>query len=383
MKKALCMAFALILGVSAVFAGGGQQDGSAGAPAKLKSSHKDAGTDPIHIAFIVYSWTDDQGQYIQQYGKYLTDNFNIRLEYISAENTAEDTIDAVESLCSKGVDGIVLANTMGFQSWAAICEENKVYYSIMLGQLDDEDDQQFAAACKYFMGSLGNYDYKPLGEIYAKHTLDKGYKNILVTGASPGMQRHTDHMIAAYTSALDKAGVKYTIARAGFTQLFTAVAGALATNTYDIIFCPVNAMNFAVGNIYSANLVGRTKAMGHGTSDNQKSAIDAGVLDMFSDNFTSDVGVNVAMIINAVEGNQYPDWPKNECVYIKAPYFIIQSADDYAVYTQYVRNYTSNPFLCDADTVKSMIVSYNKNATFASVKNYVETMSLDVIRSKH
>jgi ABC-type sugar transport system substrate-binding protein len=383
MKKALCMAFVLVLGVSAVFAGGGQQDGSAGAPARLKSSHKDAGTDPIHLAFIIYSWTDDQGQYIQQYGKYLADNFNIRIEYISAENTAEDTIDAVESLCSKGVDGIVLANTKGFQSWAAICEENKVYYSIMLGQLDDEDDRQFAAACKYFMGSLGDYDYKPLGEIYAKHTLDKGYKNILVTGASPGMQMQTDQMIAGYTAALDKAGVKYTIVRAGFNQLFTAVAGALAATTYDIIYCPMSVMNFAIGNIYSANLVGKTRAMGHGTSDNQKSAIDAGVLDMFTDNFTSDVGVNVAMIINAVEGNQYPDWPKNECVYIKAPTFIIQNTGDYAVYTQYVRNYTSNPFLCDVDAVKNMIVSYNKNATFASVKNYVETMSLDVIRSKH
>jgi ABC-type sugar transport system substrate-binding protein len=244
------MLTALVMCGAMVFAAGGQQSGSsAGAPAKLKSSHKDAGTDPIHIAFIIYSWTDDQGQYIQQYGKYLSDNFNIRLEYISAENTAEDTIDAVESLCSKGVDGIVLANTKGFQSWAAICEENKVYYSIMLGQLDDEDDRQFAAACKYFMGSLGNYDYNPLGEIYAKYTLDKGYKSILVTGSSPGMLMQTDQMISGYTSALDKAGVKYTTVRAGFTQLFTAVAGTLATNTYDVIYCPIGVMDFAIGNI--------------------------------------------------------------------------------------------------------------------------------------
>jgi hypothetical protein len=141
-------------------------------------------------------------------------------------------------------------------------------------------------------------------------------------------------------------------------------------------------MNFAIGNIYSANLVGKTRAMGHGTSDTSKGTLYPGVREWFRDNFTSDVGVNVAMIINAVEGNQYADWPRNECVYIKAPNFIIQNTDDYAVYTQYVRNYTSNPFLCDVDAVKNMIVSYNRNASFAAVKNYVETMSLDIVRSK-
>jgi ABC-type sugar transport system substrate-binding protein len=345
-----------------------------------KSSHLNSGTAPINIAFVIYSWTDDQGQYIQQYGNYLAKNFNITVEYDSAENSAEATIDMVETLCSKGVDGIILANQKGFQSWAAICEENKVYYSIMLGQLDDEDDRAYAATCKYFQGSLGNYDYSFLGEIYAQHTLDKGYKNILIAGAAPGMQVQTDQMIAGYCVALDKAGVTYKIVRAAFNQLFTAVAAALAAETYDIVYCPISMMNFAVSNIYANKLVGKTKAMGHGTSEDLEDAIKAGVVDMITDNMTSDVGVNVAFIINAVEGNVYPDWPANECVNIRAPSFVVISEDDYSVYTKNVRNYDANPFLCDMAAVKSMILSYNSGATFGSIKNYIETMSLDKLR---
>ena len=347
-----------------------------------KSSHLNSGTEPIHLAFILYSWNDDQGQYIQQYGSYLSRNFNIRIEYIQAENSAEATIDTVESLCSKGVDGIILANQNGFQSWAAICEANGVYYSIMLGQLDHESDRAFAAACKYYLGSLGNYDYTFLGEIYARHTIDKGYKKILITGASPGMQMQTDQMIAGYLGIIDRAGIEYRIARAGFNQLFATVGAALVADTYDIVYCPIGMMNFAVSNIYANRLVGRTRTMGHGNSEDLGDAMDAGVVSMFSDNMTSGVGINVAFIINAVEGNAYPDWPVNEAVYIRAPSFVIQTEDDFAIYERYVRNYTTIPFLCDVDLLMSMILSYNSNATFASIRNFVETMDLDTLRNR-
>jgi len=196
------------------------------------------------------------------------------------------------------------------------------------------------------------------------------------------MQMQTDQMIAGYAAALDKAGLPYKTVRAGFGQLFTAIAGALASTTYDIVFCPIGMMNFAVSNIYANNLVGKTKTMGHNTSEDLQDALEAGVVDMFTDNMTSDVGVNVAFVINAVEGNAYSDWPANECVYIKAPSFVIETEDDFEVYSKYVRNYTTVPFLCDADQVKSMILSYNKNATFAQVKNYIETMSLDTLRKR-
>jgi hypothetical protein len=278
------------------------------------------------------------------------------------------------------VDGIILANTKGFQSWAAICEANHVYYSIMLGQLDDQDDRDYADTCKYFQGSLGNYDYSWVGALYAQHTIDKGYKNVLIAGASPGMQAQTDQMIAGYTAGIDKAGIAYSTTRAAFNQLFTGIAAQLAAKTYDVIYCPISMMNFAVSNIYANNLVGKTKTMGHGPSEDLQDAMNAGIVSMFSDNMTSDVGVNVAFIINAVEGNAYPDWPQGKFAHINAPAFIVENADEYAVYTKNVRNYDTIPFLCDAEKVQNMILSYNKDATFGAIKDYVETMSIDKLR---
>ncbi len=356
------------------------QDTAAAPVTGSKSSHLDGGTDPLHIAFIIYSWTDDQGTYIQQYGDYLQENFNVEFEYVSARNTAEETIDAVESLCSKGVDGIITANTHGFQSWSAICEEYGVWYSIMLGQLDDADDQEYAKTCSHYLGSLGNYDYSFLGEEYAAFTIGKGYENVLVAGPATGASTQSDQMIAAYTAALDKNGVTYKVLQTSFTELFTAIAAELAANTYDMIYCPLSMMNFAVANIYANNLVGKTQTMGHGFSEDLGDALDAGVVAMFSDNMTTDVGVNFALIANAVEGNKYPDWPSGECVNISAPTFIIKSDEDYQVYTEHVRNYEDNPFLCNVDQVKNMIMSYNGTAAFDGIKTYIETMSIDKLK---
>jgi hypothetical protein len=106
----------------------------------------------------------------------------------------------------------------------------------------------------------------------------------------------------------------------------------------------------------------------------------AGVVEMFTDNFTTDIGVNIAFIINAIEGNQYKDWPTSDFAFIRAPAFVIQTPDDFAVYSKNVRNYSDNPFLCDADQVKNMILSYNSSATFGDIKNYVETMGLDKLK---
>jgi hypothetical protein len=162
--------------------------------------------------------------------------------------------------------------------------------------------------------------------------------------------------------------------------LFTAISAQLAAGSYDVIYCPLSMMNFAVSNIYSNNLVGKTKTMGHGTSEDLQDAMDAGIVSMFSDNMTSDVGVNIAFIINAVEGNRYPDWPQGKFAFINAPAFVIEDQADYAVYTEKVRNYDTIPFLCDTERVKNMILSYNKDATFGSIKDYVETMSIDKLR---
>ena len=345
-----------------------------------KSSHLDSGTDPLQIAFIIYSWSDDQGIYIQECAEHLEENFNVKFEYISANNTAEETISAVESLCSKGVDGIITANTKGFQSWASICEENGVWYSIMLGCLEDADDQEFAATCKYFLGSLGNLDYSFLGEAYAEFTIDQGYESILVAAPSRGMQTQADQMVAAYEAALDAAGISYSETRSSFGELFTSVAAELAANTYDVIYCPLSMMNFAVSNVYANDLVGTTQVMGHGLSEDLEDARSAGVVSMFSDNFTSGIGVNFALVANAIEGNHYADWPQDTYVNITSPCFIIRDEAEYELYSAKVRNYDESPILCNADMVKQLIASYNADASYAAVKDYVEGISLDTLQ---
>ncbi len=341
-----------------------------------KSSHPEDGTDPIEIAYVLYSWSDDQGVYLEDYLNYLTDNFNVDIECVSYEST-EDLVDQVESLCSKGVDGIIVASDDAFQSWAQICEDNGVWCSISLGRLSDEDDREFAAGLDYYLGSCGNYDYSFLGEEYANFIIDQGYESVLIAAPSEGLQDQADQMVAATVSTLENSDVEFEVVRSTWGDMFGSIAASLASTEFDAIYCPLSLMSFGVPQIYSNDLVGQTVVMGHGLDESMSDCIEAGIVTMFSDNLTTSAGYNVALIINAVEGNMYPDFPTGEAVNVVSPTFIIQGGDDFAVYTEYVRNYDDPVYYISAAAVENMILSYNADATFEETRDYLEGLNID------
>ncbi len=364
LKKSLAAMMAVAVCISMLSFGG------------IAASASDDSADPIQLAFVLYDWSDDQGTYLEEYLNYLADNLNITVECLSYSDSAEDLINVVESLCSKGVDGIAVAADSGFQSWAQICEDNEVYCSIMLGRLSDEDDREFAEGLNYYLGSLGTYDYSFLGEEYANFIIEQGYSNVLIAGPSVGLQDQADQMVEGSVAVLDEAGVPYELIQTAWSDLFSSVAAAVAADDYDAIYCPLSVMSFGIPQIYSNNLVGQTVVMGHGTDESMADAIDSGIVAMFSDNLTTSVGVNVALMINAIEGNMYPDYPEGTCVNIQSPTFIIQNEADFEIYTQYIRNFDDPVYYISADAVKDMLVSYNPDATFEGVKDYIEGLSL-------
>ena len=392
MKKimALLLTLVMVLSLAACASSGSQgQSNSAqnsgqsaggssggGAAVSGKSSHKEDGTDPIQLAFVLYDWSDDQGTYLESYLNYLADNMNITVECVSYSNSGEDVINVVESLCSKGVDGIAVATNDAFQSWAQICEDNEVYCSIMLGCLNDEDDREFAKGLNYYLGSVGTYDYGFLGEAYADFIIDSGYQNVLIAGPSQGLQDQSDQMVAGAVPVLEAADINYELIQTEFKDLFSSVAAATASASYDVIFTPLGVMSFGLPQIFANNLVGKTVAMGHGTDESMADAINAGTIAMFSDNLTTSVGVNVAMMVNCVEGNQYPDYPAGAANNIQSPSFVVQSPEDFALYSQYVRNFENPIYYLNVDLVQDMIVSYNAGATYSGVKTFIEGLDI-------
>lgn len=395
MKKIIALFLALVMVLALAACGSGDNKGqsdpgpnagqnpgqSSNAPqgggvTSGKSSHKEDGTDPIQLAFVLYDWSDDQGTYLESYLNYLAENMNITVECVSYSNSGEDVINVVESLCSKGVDGIAVATNDAFQSWAQICEDNEVYCSIMLGCLNDEDDREFAEGLNYYLGSVGTYDYGFLGEAYANFIIDSGYQNVLIAGPSQGLQDQSDQMVAGAVPVLEAANINYELIQTEFKDLFSSVAAATASASYDVIFTPLGVMSFGLPQIFANNLVGKTVAMGHGTDESMADAINAGTIAMFSDNLTTSAGVNVAMMVNCIEGNQYPDYPAGQANNIQSPSFIVQGPEDFALYSQYVRNFENPIYYLNADLVRDMIVSYNSGATYAGVKDFIEGLDI-------
>ena len=353
-----------------------ESESSGAAVTGEKSSHVEDGTDPIELAFVLYDWSDGQGTYLEEYLNYLADNMNITVECVSYTDSTEDLIDVIESLCSKGVDGIAVATEDAFQSWAQICEDNEVYCSIMLGRLSDEDDREFAAGLDYYLGSLGNYDYSFLGEAYAEFIIENGYENVLIAAPSQGLQDQSDQMVDSAVAVLDEAGVQYELIQTAWSDLFSSVAAAVAGDTYDALYCPLSVMSFGVPQIYSNNLTGTTVAMGHDSNETLAEAYGT-VLAMFSDNLTTSVGVNVALMVNAVEGNAYPDWPEDEAVNITSPTMIVDSEEDLEIYSAYVRSADEEIYYLDVNAVEWMIMSYNEDITYTEILEYVEGLALD------
>ncbi|MCC8046893.1 MAG: substrate-binding domain-containing protein [Clostridiales bacterium] len=343
----------------------------------ITAAASDDSADPLQLAFVLYDWSDDQGTYLESYLNYLADNLNITVECVSYTDSVEDMINVIESLCSKGVDGIAVASDEGFQSWAQICEDNEVYCSIMLGRLGDEDDREFAAGLDYYLGSLGTYDYSFLGEAYANYIIESGYESVLIAAPSQGLQDQSDQMVEGSVAVLEEAGITYELIQTAWSDLFSSVAAAVAAADYDVIYCPLSVMSFGVPQIYTNNLIGQTVVMGHGTDESMADAIDSGIVAMFSDNLTTSVGVNVALMINAIEGTMYEDYPADECVNIQSPTFLIQNEEDFEIYTEYIRNFDDPVYYISADAVKDMIVSFNSEATFEGVKSYIEGLSLE------
>lgn len=339
----------------------------------------------IQIAMIMYDWADDQGQYLQQCGAYMEENFNVKFEYVSTGTEAEEVISTVENLCSKGVDGIMNAMTQGFQSWAQICEDKGVYYTVLLNTID-KDDEAFVAGCNYFAGSAHRSEYTQLGKDYAQQVLDGGFKNVLFAAFAEGMLNSNDQMVVGFKEVMDaQDDITYKVINAYPQDLFASITAELAGGNYDGILTSVSVMDFGVGNIFAGELVGQVRAIGHNIDPSTDEAFGAGIVAYITDNLTGIVNMNFVMLVNAIEGNELlgtPDGYWN----IEVPSIVLGDAESLATYREYVRSTdddSKSTYAFTADEMKRFIVSYNSDASYDEFKAYIEETTVEAIAERH
>jgi|GEM_PF-5228388 len=389
---ALMLLIALVMGVVSACGGGSTETEGAKADSETKnntaaasSSEETTGeAEELKIAVVMYNWADDQGLYLQQCGAYLEENFPVKFEYITTGQDADEIINTIDELCTAGYDGIMNAMTAGFQSWAQICEDNGVYFSILLTTID-EDDEEFASGLEYFCGSAHRSDWTQLGRDYANQALEAGCFNILYAGFAEGMLKSNDQMIKGFKEVMDtRADVTYNVITQYPDNLFEAITTELAGGGYDCVVTSVSVMDFGVGNIYANDLVGTTSAIGHNVDETLDEAMEAGIVIYATDNLTSIMNMNYVMIANAVNGKELEGTPDGYWN-IETPSVAIDSVETLSTYREYVRSTDEdNPtYAFNADEVRKFLTSENPDATFSEFESFIVETTLEKIVERH
>lgn len=349
------------------------------------SSRVQGNGDPIKIAVVMYNFDDDQGKYVKQCGAELEKNFNVKFDYVTSGTDPANAVSTIESECSKGVDGIITAMTAGFQSWADICKQNKVPFSILLNTID-QNDEAYASTNEYFTGSFEHTDWTDVGKAWADYCVQKGFKNTLLVGMSKGYLKASDQEMIGFAAEMDKAGAKYTEQYSKPEDEFAYITSALADQNkgYDAVGTTVSTLDFALANVYKANLAGKVKVFGMNIGDTADDAFKSGTMDLLYDNFTAIFNINFATLVNSIEGNKLSGTPQGYWN-IEMPPAIITSADELAKYRQYSMAKTTDSvvFAFNTDDIKQFIVSYNPQAKWTDLQNYLLETTVDKVAERH
>jgi len=352
------------------------------APAETKQA------EPYKFAFIMYNWEDNQGLYLKSYCDYLTNYFNIEWEFITAGPDADTVIEAVETLATAGdVDVIFNSMTSGFQSWAEICKENQIYFTVPLN-VPDADDMDYAATNEYYLGSAQYSDLTPYAMEYGEELVSRGYKKLLVTGFVPGIINQCQQIIAGLTAVIEEhaeTDPEYSIEVLVDLpeNLFPSITAAISdpTKEFDILFGTISTMDFCVANVYAADMVGKVKVAGFNADQTAEAAFQAGVLDSITDNFTAVMGVNVVYAINALEGNTLPGTPP--AANIEPVPLFIGDLETLATYRQYVMNDDYSVHGLTGEELQQFILSLNPDATYADFETYINESTIQKIAERH
>jgi ABC-type sugar transport system substrate-binding protein len=343
---------------------------------------------PYKFAAIMYNWEDNQGLYLKAYTEYLTQYFDIEWEYVTAGPDADSVIAAVETLCSKGVDCLFNSMTAGFQAWGDICTQYKTYFTVPLN-VPDANDRDYAAANPYYLGSASIADFTQIGRDWAEYLVGKGYKSFLCTGFVPGIIGQVQQTLTGFKEVIDQKAATdpaytYEELLTMPEELFPSITARLSDSSkpFDLLFSTISTMDFAVANVFMANLVGQVKVAGNNADQTSADAFKAGVLEALQDNLTAVYGVNVVLAINALQGKPLPGTP-TDFKNIDTPTLFIKSLSDMELYQQYVMSADYSVHAITGEELEQFIVSMNPDATWDALAQWVGESTLEKIAERH
>lgn len=342
------------------------------------------------IGIVMYQWTDAQGTNIQNFCNYLEENMNVKFEYESTFYDDDAQVSCVENLISAGCQAIISGYDTNIVAAMSTCADAGVYYAVALDHITEED---FAGADpgEYFLGGTKQFggNLADLGKEYAAAVADAGIEN--VGGISFPEWAFTDapEIYESFQSELSAQGI--TVQDLTFTPGMTSdevqqAAKDLVNQNPDMdaLFGMASGLDYVYPAIQDSNV--KLIAMGYDTS--VSSLMDSGaLLAAGNNNHTQAIASCVARIVNALEGNSYPDAAEGEynegsIVNGVAGYPVIGNKEDLENYINYVIPEDGARGCVTVDELKSCIISDNPDATLAELNTLTNRSLSEIVEAR-
>lgn len=346
--------------------------------------------DTYKIGIVMYQWTDAQGTNIQNFCNYLEENMNVEFEYESTFYDDDAQVSCVENLISAGCQAIISGYDTNIVAAMSTCADAGVYYTVALDHITEED---FAGADpgEYFLGGTKQFggDLAELGKEYADAVADAGIEN--VGGISFPEWAFTDapEIYASFQSELSAQGI--TVQDLTFTPGMTSdevqqAAKDLVNQNPDMdaLFGMASGLDYVYPAIQGSDV--KLIAMGYDTS--VASLMDSGaLLAAGNNNHTQAIASCVTRIINALEGNSYPDaasgtYNEGSIVNGVAGYPVISNKEDLDNYMNYVIPEDGAKGCVTVDELKNCIISYNPDATLADLDELTNRSLSEIVEAR-
>ncbi len=309
------------------------------------------------------------------YENYVADQYGVTFTYTDELKDAASEKSAIEKFASQGYQAVISLSSNDRALQIETCEENKIYYAVAAGTLDDEQFEKYKTD-EYFLGQVGpsmDTEYEA-GVEMGKYFADKGVKNVAIYGAFIPNPMHVYRVAGvlaglglSYGGATEESDVVGMIFGDQSVDL-SKISGDIKVVSYlqgygDTTTDEINAAIQAAPDAFISVGMATTfftqqlNAAGIEFSDidsfteSNGEAIANGKLVYLAGKYSSSVGPAFALVMNAINGNVIRDAQGN-AVSLSQNY---QVATDSATFDEFYKNDNGDNPIYNKETLDQII----------------------------
>ena len=387
---ALIAAFALVsCGAPAASespSGDAQESAAASGDAQESAAtgEQTADTEGKKIGVIFYSKDDALGAAVYSTLNYAAEALGIEIQWDLGKLDPTAQITAAENLIASGCDGILCIplSEVVTQKVAQLCQESGVYFQICFRTITDEAIKTEVEGYEYYLGECVEDEVNA-----AKHMVElmaeAGKKNACVNYVSPGsalrlrndgidqgMEEYGINKLAEYTipDNSDLNALTATIQNYvnSYPDCDVILASSASVGQGEVI---INTLNSMAPN-------GKIQLASFDVWDGMAEAFESGSLGCAVGGMSPDALFSFMVLYNAVIGQRMSD----EQVALKQNYIFVTSAEDCAIYEQYIDN--PDYMIYTAEEIQQMSRAINPDFSMEDMEQIMADYTLENIIEK-